>query len=261
MWRTLVSLVVCFVAVPGLCEEPVPLAETPVDVYHLQNWGQRKFNVYMSMTEKHREAKVSITEREMHFVATQTFSTEVKNDEVIMRQYWLEPTLKRGGALVTYHCHKDSLLSLARMQVQRDAKTYLVDVTQGEFNLEFLTKTRGGKYPADTVTDASLMRLVTLLPHTPGKQYSIGHRTATPEINVISGAASTIQCIGPDDLEIQKTRHECTKFICGETMLWVRTSDKMLVRLEVPGWKILELHDTNVSLTDADKNKYLSATP
>jgi hypothetical protein len=228
-------------------EPPIPLQNVVVDVYHLRDWGTRRFDTYMATVEKQRIDGVAITSREMRYVATQKFVTEVTNAGVMMRQYWQEPTLKHGGALVTYHCRKDSLLSLTRMIVQRDAKTFQVDVTDGEFELDFLAKTRSGKYPTDTVTDAALMRIVTLLPRTPGKVYSIGHRTMTPEINILSGEQSEIRCVGPEIVHIREREMACTKFVSATTQLWVRDSDAMLVRLEIPGWKILELNEESHS--------------
>jgi hypothetical protein len=228
-------------------EPPVPLEQVPVDIYRLRDWGRPKYDVYMAYTDRQRVADVVITERDMRHVATHSFTTEVRDDEIIFRQYWLEPSLKRGGAQVTYHCRKDAFLSLARMEVQRDARTYQVDVTDGQFDLEFLGKTRSGAYPERTLTDAALMRLVTLLPREPGKRYSVGQRTFTPEINVLSGPGSVIECLGPDTITLAKQPHECTKYACGEVLLWVRQADHRLLRYEVPGWKILVLHEATAA--------------
>jgi hypothetical protein len=237
------AIVAVSAAEPAASVAPQPLAQVPLDIYRLRDWGNPSYDIYLAYTDKHRIEDVAITEREMKFVATQKYFTQVKDDEILMRQYWIEPSLKRGGAVITYHCRKDALLSLARMEVQRDAKTYAVDVTDGEFDLEFMGKTRSGKFPANTVTDAALMRLVTLLPREPGKSYAFGHRTATPEINVLSGENAIIHCHGPETYEQGDVAHACTKFSCGEILLWVRDRDSRLMRYEVPGWKILLLRE------------------
>jgi hypothetical protein len=240
----LLHVVGCFLACALAEDAAQPLASVSVDVYQLKHWGERKFDIYLAKIRKTRVEDTAITERELEYMGTHNYSTQVNDDGVVLRQYWVEPSLKRGGAIVTYHCRKDALLTLARMEVFRDTKTTLVDVTDNAFELDFMGKTRSGVFPADTVTDASLLRLVTLLPRTPGKSYTVGHRTNTPEINILGGEQNTVHCLGTETVVIREREMECTKFQCGTALYWVRNSDSMLVRHEVPGWKIMELNET-----------------
>ena len=83
----LVGLLWCGLMGAAQAEEAaVPLASVVVDVYQLRHWGERKYDVYLADTRKYHYDDVAVTERELQFIGTHPFSTQVNDEGVVLRQ-------------------------------------------------------------------------------------------------------------------------------------------------------------------------------
>ncbi len=246
--RVIVCLALLFLGSSALGQEAdtqltrIPLSEVPIDFYSLKKWGVKHYNLFHFRKKEFKDARVAITERMLYPVARTPLETRIDGDKIVMRDYWRDQESKVSRTLVECHCNLDNHLSLQKMVVRFKDEVMNCDVSDGRYELTFLKRTRAGDWPKDTVVDAALLRLVTLLPRIEGAEYTFGHWSPTPQLNVRPLNRDPIRCVGAETISIGGREMKCTKFIAGNIHTWVR-ADNVLARIEIPGYKILEIDE------------------
>ena len=162
----------------AVADEPIPLRDAKLDIAQLKNWGTRNFLFYANRGGVN-EPLGSINMR-----------TNFKDDKVELHDIW---KLKWRGKSVTLdlkiQCAADNLLRPTKIESvgsgDDEVGTFDIDVGEqrGVVHMED-GRTREIKFPADTLTDAALFRIFTLLPRQQGKQFQIASFMEVSELNL-----------------------------------------------------------------------------
>jgi hypothetical protein len=231
----------------------------PLNNYMLEKWGTRRYTMY-GFPRKPRGVKdIIIYERERKRIGGIKLKTTVKNDHVIFEDSWGDPAQENGWFDLLFVCKRDNLLSMQTMTYRQGGETNICDVTDGNYELEHFRRRRTGKWPEGTVTEASLLRIFTMLPREPGITYSLDWYTATPEFSPFSTKGESIVCHGQETLKINRMTMECTKYSFHNMQAWVRNVDDALVRFLVPGMREIVIsekyHEYAAIVKEAEENK------
>ena len=224
--------------------ETYPLKSVPLDNYKLEEWGARRYTMYGFPRKLRQDSDVIIAERQRKRIGRVKLETLVSEDEVVFEDSWGDPVQEMGWADLRYVCKRDNLLTMKTMTYRQGGRESLCDVTDGNYELQQFRKHRSGVWPEGTVTEASLIRIVTMLPRVKGIGYSIDSYSPSPEFSPYSTKGDAIICHGPETLKINRMTMECTKYTFRDMQAWVRHSDNALVRFLVPGWRELEISES-----------------
>ena len=94
--------------------------------------------------------------------------------------------------------------------------------------------------PTRSLTLATLMRIVTLLPPDAGRRFDLREIFHIPQME-LSDEALPIICHGPETILLRGVEQDTTRFSYNGYTAWVRNVDRVLIRLEMPGRRYLEL--------------------
>lgn len=215
----------------------------PLDNYKLEKWGTRSYMMYGFPTRKRGYQDVVVNTRERVEIGKIMFQTIVKPEQVIFNDTWADPAQEEGWAQVTIECKRDNLLTMQHLTYQQGTKVSYCDVTNGKYELDQFRRRRAGDWPEGTLTEASLLRILTMLPRAEGISYSIDHYSLTPDLLPFSTKGDAIVCHGTETLKIDRVNMECTKYTFRDMQAWVRNVDDTLVRFYVPGKRELVLSE------------------
>jgi len=243
IYALVVTLVLQAVALTTFAEEPIPITSVPLDLYQLKSWGTKHY--FLSQYRKKFRSLPSglaVIELELHPVGKLPLETHVDADRVTMRQYWRDPEAKLSRMWIEYQCAFDNILTMEKITTRYQDKIATADTTEGKYDIEVFGHRRIGKWPENTMTDAAMLRIVTLLPRIEGTAFTVPNWSRTPQLGVESTNGGPIRCVGKQTLKVRGKEFTCTKFECKRMHAWV-TDDDVLVRAESPGWWILELDE------------------
>lgn len=188
----------------SVAETPTPLQDENLDLDTLKRWGERKFSFNIERN--------GMRER----LGTVAMNTQFKDQTVTLHDVW---KLKwRGNDLsldLKMNCHANNLLrptkiaSVGKGDDEVGSFTVSVNETSGVVEAED-GRVRRIDFPPDTLTDAALFRILTLLPRDEEKTYSIGHFMEISELN-LKGPA-TIQYKGLDEIKLHGDLMSLHKF-------------------------------------------------
>lgn len=176
--------------------DATPLAEAQIDVVRGLNAGTQEYTIHMRARESGGNGAMNNME------AGFTMSTRLEHGKVV-----LDDTVKiRGMEMHTvFVCEPDSLLSLreGRLAMTRRGKSQEGTVTR---NGTTLTVNDGSpnpqeiEYPAGTLLQSGLLRIVPMLPRTPGAAYTFTTYCENDGIRPRSAPEEQpfrVECLGP----------------------------------------------------------------
>jgi hypothetical protein len=208
----------------------------------LKTWGTKQYT-YSAREPGGKVAKI---------IGTIALSTEVTEDAVLLRDSFQITYRGENLSLEMAHtCRKDNFLSPTRIESKGEGSdevaTFVATVTKGKATVH---SQDGGnttrEIPEGTITTAAMMRLVTLVPRTPGKTYSYEHSLESEELNLKKKYRLSV--LQPEAITIGDSQVECSKFkLTGggisPAYYWV-TKNGVLQRLMMDDRKVIELKDT-----------------
>lgn len=208
----------------------------------LNTWGTRQY------TYSAREPGGKAT----RIIGTTTMSTEVTEDAVILRDSFQITYKGEKLSLEMVHtCRKDNFLSPTRIESKGEGSdevaSFVATVADGKATVRFQDgRDATREIPDGTITMAAMMRLVTLVPRTPGKSYCYEYSLESEELNLKEKYRLIV--LPPETITIGERQVECSKFeLTGggisPVYYWV-TTDGVLQRLVMDDRKVVELKDT-----------------
>ena len=182
-------------------------------------------------------------------LGTISLATRVTGDSLVLHDVY---ELKMRGAKLrlelTQTCRRDCFLTPVRIESRGEGDdefgNFVATVADGMATIRPQDRgDRTKRIPPGTITDAAMMRLVTLVPRTPGKTYSYGHSLETSELNLKENYRLTV--LEPESIVIAGRAVKCAKFrLAGggirPVFYWVG-EDGVLQRLMLDDRKIIEL--------------------
>jgi len=213
----------------------VPIQEVDLDLSRLKGWGTRSFTYQVE-----REGKRTT-------LGIVTMAVEVRDKQIKLSDTWdltwrgkkvrlnLETTCRRNSLLrpTTIHSAGEGDDEVGTFSVEVGDDTATVTTEDG--------RTRKIDFPADTLTDLAMFRIFTLLPHTKGATFSVGHVMEVSELNFKGPAMIAYR--GREQITLHGKPISLHKFdyVRGDrtvTEAWV-DSDQILRQVRIDGRKIL----------------------
>jgi len=213
-----------------------------IDVSRLKVWGTQSFR-YSTGRRGKNETKA---------VGAITLTTEMTEEAIILKDNLLLEFKGEAISLKTTHtCLKDSYLTPIRIESSGEGteefKSFVATIEGGEAAVSFANGKDGIRSIQEgTITTAAMMRLVTLVPHTPGKAYSFSHSLESEELNLKSECRLIV--LQPEAITVGERKVKCTKLkLEGKALrpvfYWV-SKDNVLQRVLIDGRKVLELQES-----------------
>lgn len=213
-----------------------------IDVSPLKNWGAQSFQYSMRMPGKN-ETKAA---------GTISLTTELTEEAIILKDNWvLEFNGEAVSLKIIHTCLKDSYLTPIRIESSGEGtdefQNFVATIEGGKATVSFANGKDGmRRIPEGTITTAAMMRLVTLVPRTPGKAYSYSYSLESEELNLKSNYRLIV--LQPEAITIGEREVICTKLkLEGKTIrpafYWI-SKDNVLQRILLDGRKVLELQES-----------------
>jgi hypothetical protein len=218
---------------------PVELTE-PVPFALLDQWNVKCYEYLENRQERVRASGATVNVFRPHRVAVVLTSTWLHEGEVNMLDDWpVRDGTHRLQERIYATYGTGSFLAVNRIHV-RTLQHHIMGVREGEV-LNYTIDGAPGSEPmnAESLTLATLMRVVTVLPMVQGS-FEARDWLDIPELE-LSDTKLPIVCHGAETIYLRGSEHETTKYTYGGYAAWVRNSDRVLLRLEMPGRRYLEL--------------------
>lgn len=223
-----------------------PAALQPVEVQgdlpfeQLDQWGVKCYEYLESRQVRERASAGVVWSFRPKRLAIVLTSTWVEDGKIHILDDWpIRDEFHRlheriiasypGGSVISVdRIHVDTSLHFILGERTGDVMNYTIDGAPGSEPM----------YP-DTLSLATFMRLVTILPMTAG---TFGERDwfDIPQMELQESKLPVI-CHGPETIYFRGLQQDTTRYSHGGYTAWVRNHDRVLLKLEMPGRRYLEL--------------------
>lgn len=241
MRRALMALPVGLLCAGILAEEgrDTDWSSLKLTLRDLKTWGARHYT-YSAREPGGKEVSLS---------GKVTLTTELKEDAVVLRDSFQVTYKGEKISLDMVHtCRKDAFLSPTRIESEGkgdgEAVTFAATVADGRAEVRRADgRVTTREVPHGTITMAAMMRLVTLVPRTPGKSYSYDYSLESDEMNLKKGYRLSV--LEPEEITIGDRKVKCSKLeLTGggirPAYYWV-SEDGVLQRILLDDRKVIEL--------------------
>ena len=213
--------------------QPNKLEELKLDTKPLAQWGTRLYSYQVK-----RGGNIQT-------LGTVSLTTKVLKDKIVFKDnwnlLWHGKTIKFG---LEMQCHPDSLLrpeTISSKGEGDEVASYSVTISNGKATVNMKGKDRTIDFPADTLTDAAMFRIFTLLPRKKGFVAKVGHIMEVSELNLKKDG--TIVYYGPETIQLNAKEVTLHKYIYKQGSrdveeAWVDDKGR-LRRIRIDGRKIL----------------------
>ena len=226
---------------------PQPISESvfaeakPLPDYNMETikWGTQKYKFTLIKDEEKVELGSAI------------LRTELKDDQVILSdEYFVRYEGKPMSLSMTQVCRKDQYLSPVKIECKGkgsdEMPTFKATIQDGEAKIERKLPfkiSNSMKIPAETVTSAAFMRIVTQLPLVEGATYRYAFALEASEMNLKKDYIAKV--IGKETILCDGEPVKCWKISQNgggirEQLFWV-TEDGILQRVLQDGRKQIDL--------------------
>jgi len=173
---------------------PPPLNAATLDLDGLDDWGRRSYR-YIRIEPERRRA-----------IGTVALETELSGRKVTMRDAW---SIESDGAMLSWRMKADwdrgGLMEPTKVVANGtetdELASYRMQVVAGLATIRDLEGARSEmELPEGVVTDAALLRIVTLLPRERGRRWRIDRLLELSELNLKRGGV--LACVGPESVDM-----------------------------------------------------------
>ncbi|MFC1461390.1 hypothetical protein ACFLQR_02590 [Verrucomicrobiota bacterium] len=204
----------------------------------LKNWGTKHY----SYSAAEPGGKVT------NIIGTITVSTELTEDAIVLRDsFQMTYRGERLSLEMVHTCRKDNFLSPTRIDSKGEGSdevaTFVATITKGKATVRSQDGRKTTRdIPDGAITMAAMMRLVTLVPRTPGNTYSYKYSLESEELNLKENYRLIV--LHPETITSGNQQVKCSKFqLTGggihPAYYWV-TEDGVLQRVLIDDRKVME---------------------
>ena len=265
MLKTLIILAHLALLTSALQAEDTTSPETEwgsqnLELDSLKTWGTRHYS-FSAREPGRKSASLS---------GSMTLATEVTPHALILRDnFQITYKGEKLSLKMVYTCKKDNFLSPKRIESKGEGSdefgTFEATITSGTATIisEHMRK-KSRKIPHGTITTAAMLRLVTLVPRTPGLAFSYQYSLEAEELNLKEKYRLLV--LQPETITSGNQQVKCSKFkLTGggihPVYYWV-TEDSVLQRVLIDDRKVMELTEkaeplkhTELKISDQEKRQ------
>ena len=215
-----------------------------INLSDLKAWGNKDYTY--SLRERGSEA--------YNIIGTVTLSTELTKDTVLLKdRYQMSYKGETHSMEISQSCRKNNFLFPRFIESKGDeideGGSFVATVSDDGMATIRAQNGRESvlELPDGTITLTAMLRLVTLLPTTPGRTYSYAYSLESGEMNLKKKYALT--ALQPETITVSNTQIACSKFeltgggSISPVYYWV-SRDGVLQRMMMDDRKVMELKVT-----------------